>query len=474
MKQKILLFFLSTLLSGGLYAQKEANWWFFGHGNSLNFNNTTTISDDQGRVTDGMPQAGTGNITTDEGCFTLSDKNGNLMIYSDGMTIWNKNGVALPNGSGLLGGPSSTQSGIIVPYPGDPDKYYAISVAQERTTSGITYSVVDMTAQGGLGDVISGQKSLILRAGPTDENIAAVKKKGSDNYWIMHRDIVGNICTFYLWELTPSGFTGPTTYTLTLNISSNHLGYLKFTSDATRFACPVWTQGSMLSGEFDAETGQVSNLQCRNVGFHAQVYSFEFSLSGDHLYMTTAPNNSLAHISWENLRNSTLSATNLNKGTGNVQMHPDGRIYGTGKSVTHLIVIMDPESGANADIRTFSNYLPTGASWGLPTFAASYMRVEGETGFCVNTSQDFSVSLNNSSIAYTIWNFGDGSPEIKDDDVSTGKQTHSYTYTRSGKYIISVKSFDSDDNLLQQESIEAEVLPCLIPVNPNIHVWNNN
>ena len=158
MKQKILLLFFSILLSCSLYAQKEANWWFFGAGNSLDFNNTATINDNQGNPTDRMPLAGTGTIYSGEGCFSLSDVDGNLMMYSDGMTIWDKSQDIMPNGSGLYGGSSSTQSGIIVPYPGDPNKYYAISVAEIRGNRGITYSVVDMTLNNNKGDVVSTQK----------------------------------------------------------------------------------------------------------------------------------------------------------------------------------------------------------------------------------------------------------------------------------------------------------------------------
>ena len=472
MKQKILFLLFSFLLSYGLQAQKEANWWFFGAGNSLNFNITATVNDNMGRPTDGMPKIGTGNIATVEGCFSLSDKKGNLMIYSDGMTIWDKNGDPLPNGSGLLGGNSSIQSGIIVPYPGSLNKYYAISLAEDLKPSGITYSVVDMNLRGGLGDVVNTQKNIALKSGSTGENIAAVKKIGSNNYWIIHQYISGTTCTFYVWELTSTGFNAPVTYQIACPSSAySYIGALKFSSDATRFACPVWTQDRMLSGEFDPLTGVISNLKQRTVGFSSNIYSFEFSMSGDHLFMTTYSTPSYsAHISWDDLRNTTKNATNLNLPISNVQMHPDKRIYGISNQSRNLYVIMDPEEGKDAEIRVFTDYLSATARYGLPTFAATYMNIEGDISFCVNTSKDFTVTVSMPDILYTKWNFGDGPLEITDPDISSGKQVRSHIYTKPGKYVITVKSFNASNILLKEENIEVKVNRCIMPVNHNISV----
>jgi hypothetical protein len=56
-----------------------------------------------------------GIISTDEGVATISDANGNLLFYTDGRTIRNKLHQLMPNGSGLFGNISATQSAVIVP-----------------------------------------------------------------------------------------------------------------------------------------------------------------------------------------------------------------------------------------------------------------------------------------------------------------------------------------------------------------------
>jgi hypothetical protein len=51
-----------------------------------------------------------GQLNTLEGCATIADNNGDLLFYTDGYTVYNKNHTIMPNGTGLAGNWSSTQS----------------------------------------------------------------------------------------------------------------------------------------------------------------------------------------------------------------------------------------------------------------------------------------------------------------------------------------------------------------------------
>ena len=68
-----------------------------------------------------------GKVNTWEGCASISDASGNLLFSTDGITIWAKDQSVMPNGSNLLGNPSSTQSAIIVPDPGNANLYYVFT-----------------------------------------------------------------------------------------------------------------------------------------------------------------------------------------------------------------------------------------------------------------------------------------------------------------------------------------------------------
>ena len=87
-----------------------------------------------------------------EGCATASDTAGNLLFYTDGATVWNANHVPMLNGNGL-NGLGSTQAAIVVPAPLNLNKYYIFTVDTNGGVRGFCYNEVDMTLNGGLGDV---------------------------------------------------------------------------------------------------------------------------------------------------------------------------------------------------------------------------------------------------------------------------------------------------------------------------------
>src|SRR5258705_5903534 len=125
--------FLLLFSSHLLHAQKEANIWYFGHYLGLDFNSGTVVPLNDGQT------------NTIEGVATISNSNGNLLFYTDGITVWNRLHQVMPNGTGLFGNPSSTQSAVIVPKVGDTTRYFVFTVDQVGGPNGLRYSVVNMT-----------------------------------------------------------------------------------------------------------------------------------------------------------------------------------------------------------------------------------------------------------------------------------------------------------------------------------------
>ena len=59
---------------------------------------------------------------------TISDNNGNLLFYTNGSKVWNKNHLVMQNGTAISGADSQPiQPVVIVPYPGNANKYIIIS-----------------------------------------------------------------------------------------------------------------------------------------------------------------------------------------------------------------------------------------------------------------------------------------------------------------------------------------------------------
>ena len=121
-------------------AQNEGNIWYFGYGAGLDFNSGTAV-----------PISG-GQLNTYAGCASISDANGDVLFYTDGITIYDKSHGIMSNGNGLLGHPSSTQSAIIVRKPQSANTYYVFTVGI-NSTAGLSYSEIDISLNGGLGAV---------------------------------------------------------------------------------------------------------------------------------------------------------------------------------------------------------------------------------------------------------------------------------------------------------------------------------
>ncbi|MBT8273557.1 MAG: hypothetical protein KJO77_07110, partial [Bacteroidia bacterium] len=115
MKTDLKIALVLLLCSWSLHAQLESAHWYFGVNAGLNFNQGVPLP-----LLDGV-------LNTIEGCEAISDAQGNLLFYTDGTTVWNRNHLPMPNGEDLLGSFSSAQSALIVPKIDDPNIYYVFT-----------------------------------------------------------------------------------------------------------------------------------------------------------------------------------------------------------------------------------------------------------------------------------------------------------------------------------------------------------
>ena len=110
------IFYIFIFLSFSSFSQNEGNIWYFGQNAGLDFNSGVPVA-----LTDGQ-------LNTLEGCASIADNNGDLLFYTDGSIVYNKNHTVMPNCFGLLGNSSSAQSAIIVKKPGSLTVYYLFTV----------------------------------------------------------------------------------------------------------------------------------------------------------------------------------------------------------------------------------------------------------------------------------------------------------------------------------------------------------
>jgi hypothetical protein len=242
------LLLLIPTLNG--FSQKENNIWYFGRNAGVDFNSGAPVS-----LTNGA-------LNTAEGAATICDKNGNLLFYTDGQTVYTRNHTAMTNGTGLLGHSSATQSAIIVPNPGNANRYYVFTVGSHDQYSGnpnppivLAWSEVDMTLNGGLGGVVAATKNTQLEVGST-EKIAAIRHANKLFFWVIgQRRDDGNYRAFLV---DCNGVNPAVISNVGHGAIVSGLGYLKVSHDGRKLANAIWVGGNYIC-DFDRATGIVSN-----------------------------------------------------------------------------------------------------------------------------------------------------------------------------------------------------------------------
>ncbi len=392
------IIFLTALLFGALvYSQKEASNWYFGDYAGIRFNANGSVT----ALNDGQ-------LNTTEGCATISDANGNLLFYTDGITVWNRNHSIMPNGYGLYGDPSSTQSAIIVPKPEDPNIFYIFTVdttvSRDDPNYGFNYSMVDLSLDSGLGAVTT--KNVNLQSICSEKVTAVVKDCQTQSIWVIAFASNGTIVngayiynTFYAYEVSATGLnTTPVASTFNTTIYDNR-GYLKLSPNGERLACSNASYGLYLYN-FDKTTGVVSNqleipITFSNNGANPQIsYGVEFSPNNNLLYIT-----SYFESNDEVLRNDpsaqygallqyNLQAANIGHSEvvldarttyrGGLQLGPNGKIYRAmnatySNGMPYLSLINNPNNlGTNCNYSNNAIALGRNTRQGLPPFITSF------------------------------------------------------------------------------------------------------
>lgn len=137
-----LLFFFFLLLSS-VYAQKQTYNWYFGKKVGLNFNQNP-------------PQVlYNGGVNAVEGTASISDANGQLLFYTNGINVVNREHNTMLNGQAIQGDLSSTNNTVIAPIPGNDSLYYLFTIGSTgQSLKGFRYNVINMAGDQGRGEVV--------------------------------------------------------------------------------------------------------------------------------------------------------------------------------------------------------------------------------------------------------------------------------------------------------------------------------
>ncbi|WP_198666943.1 PKD domain-containing protein [Taibaiella helva] len=372
----LILFFLHP---GILYAQREQVWVFGTHA-GVNFNSAP-------------PAAFSSAINSQEACASVCDLSGSLLFYSDGDTVWNRGHAAMPNGTALITGipipsfgptTSTTQGALIVPAPDHPDLYYLFSLTSGELGANrgkLYYSLVDMTLNGGMGDVVATEKGILLDSLNTEHLSAVVGDRC--NIWVATAAITGaNSERIKCFEVTGTG-VNPVPVTSDFSIPftlSNCVGQMDFAPDRKQLALsravPFSPLGAVELFTFNPVTGAVTNRRMLDT---SGSYGICFSPGSTKLYAGGSTTTigltqydlslgSTAAIIASRVALGPVSASIIKRG-------PDGKVYAAGGGGLSAVAHPDlPGSASQFNPGVITLAANTALIFGLPNVVPVFHR----------------------------------------------------------------------------------------------------
>lgn len=481
-----------TVCGGSIGKVSKSNYrWYFGGGNS-----SANPTFDAGGINfnPAIPTPlTTGAQTAMEGCATMSDANtGNLLFYTNGMKVWDNTHTVMPNGTGLFGGISTTQSSLIVPFPGNRNKYYIITANGTTDISkGYYYSIVDMTLNAGKGDVIS--KNNVFFIGPCKyDNFPAsgvahealtgtVKYKGDclkpAEYWVV---IPSCRDTFKAFLITSAGINPPVT-SVAASDNYNGAGYSCISPDGSKYAISQYSTGGtnkIRVFDFDKNTGLLSNERVITYFFgfgYENFYGVAFSPNSSVLYAPFSSTFYQWDLNAANISASLYRTTLAGANMWGSYLGPDKKIYLANTGGTSLTVINNPDvvgPGCNVTVNSFSlsgrksryglqNIIPLAPLDTIPLKADFLATIDP----CSRQ-----VTFSNSSCSFmpdsiiTKWYYGDGT-------TGTFKtlQFPPHTYSVAGTYQVKLvisKSCYKSDSIVKTIIVNPDLTVSISTVQP--------
>ena len=452
MKFHFIIILSLFLLPVSLFSQRRANIWYFGIYAGLDFNSGHPVP-----LTDGQ-------LNRWEGVAAICDTLGNILMYTDGSTIWNAEHDTMPNGSGLWGHPSSTESAIIIPYPGHDSLYYVFTVDAEGGDKGLSYSIVNMNRDGGLGDVVVKNVQLI---DSTSEKVTAVSHKNGRDYWVVSHG--WDTDSFFVYLIDTSGVRLPPqiieigTPHKDIGLHGNNaVGYMRLSPDGSKLALALQVSRIFEIYDFDNETGMISNpVTIPDSG--GSPYGVEFSPDVSKLYMTSRFYLYQADLSNPNPDSIIASVQMIDSSDtqnffGALQLATDGKIYMAHEFSNYLGVINSPQKkGDSCNFVLDGIYLAGRESrMGLPDYIQSYFIPPDfiVQNICFDDSTFFAIR-DTAGLDSVFWDFGDTLTTL---DTSREFYPH-YVYPTAGRYEVTLFMWRLGVKFVKRRIIQINPLP---------------
>lgn len=469
--KKIYLLLLFIFFTNLLFSQKEAQNWIFGFSNWMNFETEPPIIQNTPDFF----------FFSERSSVSESDSEGNLLFYSDGFTVFNKDHLPMPNGF-LNVDINLSDPVFTIPKPNSDSQFYLFFHANGFGSTVLEWRIVDLTLEGGNGDLIPDGGGFLLE-NPIGK-ITAVQHNNLQDIWIVSHE--NNSNSFQTWLVTETGIEEtPVTSTIgniyDPNDFESRFGQLKTSVNGNKIAIASQIHQNVQIFDFDKTTGVISNMISIDI---PMPYGVEFSQNGRFLYVShdgfESPQTIQQIDLWAGDASEIIASTTpvgtspfLFGPAGGLQLAPNGTIISTNTFDFILGVINNPnELGLNC------NYIPDGQElvgfsetlFGLPRFYHAYFQTPyfSHEGLCIGDNTSFFIDAFDNVVDSVFWEFGD--PASGDNNVSTSLNPL-HEFPGSGNYLVQLTLYSG--NQIFQSSDIIHIAPTSLDLGPDYSVCSN-
>ncbi len=400
------------------------------------------------------------------GVAAISDENGNLLFFSDGIRLWSSGFYLFQGTTDLRGNDAATQSALFVPHPGVDNRIYLFTVDMyfplAGFNNGIRYSTLERGAQG--WNLVN--KNALLQESNA-QKITAVKHENGLHYWVITHGYDDTGDRFFAWLVDSTGVAQTAVQSTIGTIHrtdysnlvtfNNNAGYMRASPDGSKIALTLPEDGVVEVFDFNTRTGQVTNVSSSGLDAFYYPFGVEFSPDNSKLYVSTSPRelNNLTSLFQLDLNDSnpfenpytifqSLVTQNADSLLGALQLGLDGRIYVARtrwgiNSMSNLGTIYNPNrKGLECNYNHLleeNNGLPLNGGrtyQGLPNFVTSYLDIPhfNWINHCHQSPTIFALR-NEANIDEINWAFSDAGAQS---DQLKGV----HTFSQPGNYTVSV------------------------------------
>ena len=442
------------------FAQKHDYYWPFGYasysplpdigGCTIDFNSTPPAVFAEDR-----------DMSFDLTIASICDTSGNLLLYTNGIYIANAMNEKIPGSDTLNPGPLSnnnyqfgyllTQGAIFLPSPNETESniLYLFHETGEYSTpnlsfhsSGLYYTIVDITMNNGVGGVIE-KRVPAIESNLLIGKFSAVKHANGRDWWLMLPKRASN--TYYRVLLDTAGVQVAGVQEIGWPVHPwDGVGQATFSPNGSKFA--RFNAISLEHGadldiyDFDRCAGTLSNPLHLTIVDSCYGGGVAFSPNSRYLYVSSTFYLYQFDMEAEDVLASKDTVAVFDGYEDPLwtvfflaQLAPDGKIYINSRTAGRTLhIIHNPdEKGDACNVEQHAIQLPTYNAWTMPNFPNYRLGAIPPItpSFTYNILSD-SVSFQNTSTGgmTCLWDFGDSSS-------GEGNQV-SHVYAQQGMYVV--------------------------------------